>query len=58
MRSRKAILEKLYFKKQFQGTPAEEVTIEILLDIRELLLHSILDVGENNLESGEVEEDQ
>jgi hypothetical protein len=35
MRSREEILEKLHFKKQFQGTPAEEAIIEILLDIRD-----------------------
>ena len=38
MRSRKTIEKKVWFKKQFQGTLANEVMVEALLDIRELLL--------------------
>jgi hypothetical protein len=38
MRSKEQIMEGCIFKGQFQGRPAEQATLETLLDIRELLV--------------------
>jgi hypothetical protein len=53
VRSRKVIIESCTFKGQFQGRPAEQATLETLLDIRQLLLSSIASLTEKDLEEHE-----
>jgi hypothetical protein len=53
VRSRKTILESVTFKKQFQGTLADQAILETLLDIRQLLLSKIASLTEEDLEEHE-----
>jgi hypothetical protein len=38
MRDKETILNELFFKKQWQGTLSDKAIIELLLDIRDLLI--------------------